>query len=498
MMRRRSSLLIPFAFAGLLVPRLAAGQSSSPYVPPTHWATPQLEALIAGRVIPDPSPLLRPFRRMDAVRALRQADTARATRATRATVRRLVAELDDPATDRVRYRADLFFAVRSATHARRNELRDSGPGGTWPALGGWGDATFGPVVLATSIEGDYRLDDDPDYRGGKVGPTTRKVPTRIPVAYLSAQFRFGELLYGALPANWGPAFVEGFALSPEPFSYDALTVRLGTRDRHLGLLATQLDHTVDSTGARVNRYLAAHYLYLRFGPAVALNLWETTLFAGVDRSFDPWFLNPLKLTNYAATDEERVESNNLVGLDLAVSPAGWPRLHLSLYADDLSALVGEDEPFQGGVTVGAQGGLGRGAVSWTAFYTLVSNLSYRASSPAETYQRRGVGLARNQSDYDQLTLRATWSPLPLTVVGPELTLIRQGEGDLRDPFPADLTTAPTLHQGVVERTLRLAIRGDVSVRAGPVGGTLAASAALHHVSNAGHVDGVSDDRFVGF
>jgi hypothetical protein len=474
----------------------AAGQSASPYLPLSHWATPHLEALIAGGIIRDPTPLLRPFRRSDAVRALRLADTVRASHAARGTIRRLIAELEDPDTDGVRYRADVFFALRSATHARRGDVRDSGPGGTWPAFGGVGDASFGPVVLATSIEGDYRLDDDPDYRGGKVGPTTREVPTRMPVAYVSAQFRFGELLFGALPANWGPAFADGFAISPQPFSYDALTVRLGPRDRHLGLIATQLDPTFDSTGAQVNRYLAGHYLYLRFGPAVALNLWEATLFAGVDRSFDPWFLNPLKLTNYSAVDEERVSSNNLVGLDVAVSPAGGPRLHLSLYVDDLSAVVGEDEPFQGGLTLGAQGGI-RPAIAWTAFYTAVSSLSYRASDPAETYQRRGVGLARNQSDYDQLTLQVTWSPLPLALVGPELTLIRQGEGDLRDPFPLDLTSVPTLHQGVVERTLRLALRGDLSIRLGPLGGMLAVSGGLHHVSNAGHVTGASDDRFVG-
>jgi hypothetical protein len=488
--------LLLTSFAVLLAARPAAGQSASPYVPASHWATPHLEALIAGGVIRDPAPLLRPFRRRDAVRELRLADTLRAGRSTRGTIRRLIAELDDPDTDGVRYRAAVFFALRSATHARRGDVRDSGPGGTWPAFGGWGDASFGPVVLATSIEGDYRLDDDPDYRGGKVGPTTRKVPTRMPVAYLSAQFRFGEVLYGALPGNWGPPFADGFAISTEPFSYDALTVRLGTRDRHLGLIATQLDPTFDSTGAPVNRYLAGHYLYLRFGPAVAVNLWETTLFAGVDRSFDPWFLNPLKLTNYSSTDEERVSSNNLVGLDLAVSPGSWPRLHLSLYTDDLSAIVGEDEPFQGGLTLGAQGGI-RPAIGWTAFYTAVSSLSYRADNPAETYQRRGVGLARNQSDYDQLTVRVTWSPLPLTLVGPEVTLIRQGEGDLRDPFPADLTSVPTLHQGVVERTLRLALRGDLSLRVGPLGGMLAVSGGLHHVSNAGHVAGSSEDRFVG-
>jgi hypothetical protein len=228
---RRSVALLLVAFA----PSAARAQQASPYVPLSHWATPHLEALIASGAIRDPSPLLRPFRRADAVRELRGADTTTATAAVRGSIRRLLAELDAPTTGGVSYRADLFVALRSATQARATDVRDSGPGGTWPSFGGWGDATVGPIVLATSLVGDYRLEDDPDYRGGKVGPTTRKVPTRMPVAYLSAQFGFGEVLFGALPANWGPAFVEGLGLSPEPFSYDALLVRLGPRRRHVRL-----------------------------------------------------------------------------------------------------------------------------------------------------------------------------------------------------------------------------------------------------------------------
>jgi hypothetical protein len=252
----------------------------------------------------------------------------------------------------------------------------------------------------------------------------------------------------------------------------------------------------DSAGARINRYLAAHNLYLRFGSALSANLWEATLFSGIDRSFDPWFLNPVKLTNYSAVDEERVESNNLIGLDLAVTPTRWPGLYLSLYTDDLSAIVGENEPLQGGLTVGATGGVRR-AVAWTAFYTAVSNLSYRTTGPPDTYMRRGVGLGRNQSDYDQVTIRVTWTALPMTVIGPEFTLIRQGEGDFRRPFPADIASAPTLHEGVVERTWRAALRGDAALARGPFAGTLTFSAGLHHVSNAAHVVGASDRRFVG-
>jgi hypothetical protein len=89
---------------------------------------------------------------------------------------------------------------------------------------------------------------------------------------------------------------------------------------------------------------------------------------------------------------------------------------------------------------------------------------------------------------------------PLVTVGPELTLVRQGEGDLRQTFPTpgpDLGATPALHIGVVERTVRLALGGEGALTLGSVNGAISASAALHRVSNLAHVAGVSDTRFVG-
>ena len=70
---------------------------------------------------------------------------------------------------------------------------------------------------------------------------------------------------------------------------------------------------------------------------------------------------------------------------------------------------------------------------------------------------------------DQLTLhgqRCRWAPRWLLT--PELTLLRQGEGEINDPFPATPSEAgqtPQLFIGVVERTWRAAL--DLRGRAGP-------------------------------
>jgi len=79
---------------------------------------------------------------------------------------------------------------------------------------------------------------------------------------------------------------------------------------------------------------------------------------------------------------------------------------------------------------------------------------------------------------------------------PEVTLLRQGEGDPRQPHPAVAAypTTVTIFQGVVERTLR-----------GAVSGTFAATdrlsfnfdAGVHRITNFQHVSGDTRTRFLG-
>ena len=60
---------------GVLVPRCVQAQAS-PYLPLDDPRLPLLEHLIERGDIEDPSPMVRPFRRADALRVLEQADTA--------------------------------------------------------------------------------------------------------------------------------------------------------------------------------------------------------------------------------------------------------------------------------------------------------------------------------------------------------------------------------------------------------------------------------------
>jgi hypothetical protein len=461
----------------------------SPYVPLEHWGMPYVEHLIARGAMADPSPLTRPLRRHDLRLALEAADTLRLSRGLRRVVRALVADLattDHGPWGRVEARA----GAAAATHARRDPLREAGPGHVTLSGGIEAQARFGPVVAATHPYFDTRLKWDPDYHGKK----DRAVAGRNAEAYLAAQWRHGEVFFGALARNWGWPGIEGLVLSPAPYSYDHLALAIGTTAIRLEGVVTQLDDLPDTAGTTHHRYWVAHRLVARPWRRTTISLWEGTLLAGEDRTLEPWYANILKLGLLAQYDEG-TSANNLLGVDVATR-IGAADAFLSVLVDDIQIddeTAGDQEPPSYGLTLGARTGLGPAA--WTAYYSRVSNLAYRTPTPTETVMRRDVGLGRNYSDYDQLTLRAEVALGPGILVTPEATLLRQGEGDFRLPYPAvaDFPTTPVFLAGTPERTARLA----ADVRVDGRRWSIAANAGVHLVSGAGHVAGASERRFVG-
>src|SRR5438876_8925937 len=122
----RLRLALRVATLLLLSPALTGGamldaQQASPYVPLGHWAMPYVEHLIAAGVIDDPSPLTRPLRRTDLLRALEVADTLRLSHATTATLRRLKAALAGGPHE-PHFGIDGGVGAAAANYARRDPL----------------------------------------------------------------------------------------------------------------------------------------------------------------------------------------------------------------------------------------------------------------------------------------------------------------------------------------------------------------------------------------
>src|SRR5260370_6544845 len=162
--------------AALVIPQALAAQEASPYVPLGHWTMPYVEHLIARGVIGDPTPLTRPLRQVDLVRALRGVDTLTLSPAMKKTVRRLLASFE-PSGRGPRYRVAGDLGIAAATYARRDPLAaidDTGPRQAGPdrsTVNGGVDIAFqlGPVVAVTHPYFDTRLKYDPDWDGDKRG-----------------------------------------------------------------------------------------------------------------------------------------------------------------------------------------------------------------------------------------------------------------------------------------------------------------------------------------
>jgi hypothetical protein len=458
---------------------------------------PFVEHLITAGVLVDPTPLTRPLRQHDLADALAAVDTTQLSASARATVQRLLEEWR-PGPPGTRYRAEGSAGASAATHTVRDPLhldRGLNPARTderaFGKLGFDIQLGFGPVVAVSHPVLDTRLGSDPEWYASVDNAT------RFEEAYVSGQWRWGELFFGILDRNWGPSAVDGVLLSSDPYSMDHFASMFGTRRVQLQTVVTQLDTRINASGDPVNRFMVWNRLWIHPHGPWTLALWAAGVFQGVGRTLEPWFLNPASVIYYRGSSGQ---ANSALGVDF--ERHGGVTLFGQFMLDDIQGVaawksdhMADWEPTSYAMTIGAEGKLGSRAATWTFFYTQVSNLSYRTTTPEESPLYFNLGTGRNFADYDQATAKASLLLGPTLMLEPEATVLRQGEGDPRLPYPAiaDFGTTSVLLQGVVQRTIRLAVGGRWQRR----GVSVNANAGVHFLNNLDHVTGATKTEFVG-
>lgn len=470
-----------------------SAQEASPYVPLQHWAMPYVEHLISMGVLVDPTPLTRPLKQADLVRALAAVDTLQVNDATYATIRRLLAEFRREVHG-PRYRVDADAGIAGATYVVRDPLelgrgvpaRPYGPSRMLGSAGAVLQIQFGPGIAVTHPYEDTRLRYDPDWFD------TRKNGLRAAEAYLSGQWRYADVFFGILDQNWGPSGVQGLLLSDNPYDFDHLAISVGPQSVKLQAIVGQLDTRTDSTGASVNRFMLQHRLYVHPRGRWTVAVWEGSVWSGVGRQAEPWYLNIMNLGLHVAGYNADVKS--FEGLD--IERRGAVTVFGQVMAGDIHINRGspaELKPASYGLTAGAKGGF-RGT-GWTLFYTQVANITYRDEDPLTVPLYHFLGTGRNFADYDQATAKLGILTGPGVLLEPEVTVLRQGEGDPRLALPpvSAYPITPVVFQGVVERTIRLALGGSFERR----GWGVVANGGVHLVHNAGHVTGTTATHFVG-
>ena len=252
----------------------------------------------------------------------------------------------------------------------------------------------------------------------------------------------------------------GIGLGDESYPRPEVSFALRTRDLQLLAIASQLEDQQDSLGQLVHRYFFAHRLGFRLSRRLQAALWETTVLAGHERDFDARYRNPLTLGVLANLYGFADRGNILVGADVRWRVRDALAIEAQVALDDIANRASaEGHPSRYAFTVGAHGPVG-GGMGWRALYTQASSLAFRTFNPQENLTDSGVGLGRNFDDNDEITLVVTLPVRRRWLVSPELTLLRQGEGRIDDPYPgtrAERLATPALFIGTVERTWRAAL-----------------------------------------
>ena len=438
-------------------------------------------------------PLTRPFRLAALRRAVREQDTVALPAAGRRAVQWVTNELDGVA-DSVSLVGEV--ALMGYTNGRRDSFRTSDSGGIAPAAGMRATLVRGPFVAVLNPAVDNRLKDDPEY----TGYTRNFIAGRNQEAYVAATGDIGDLFYGRMARNWGPSLFDGLLVSPSAYPIEEFAGALRIGRFELQSINQRLDDLTDSTSAvPIQRWLLAHRLTINAGRGVWLSFTETGVYGGRGQGFDPVFAAPLNLALLSGFNDGR-RVNTLVGVDARFSPARAWHVALAGYLDDIQidrATLTDQRPTAYGLTADLTWALPVAPAHVHVGYTRVSALSYRDSfRPDLQYSLRGIGLARNYSDYDQLLVRVETHPAAAWAVSFDLSYLRQGADDFRQPFPSDSLLA-TPGQGFlvspvhsapgVRMTVDAELRPGLEVR-GELGATrtLAGSGVLI-AALAGHV-----------
>lgn len=465
-----------------------ARAQGSPYLPLNDPRAALVEHLIARGELADPSPMIRPLRHADVLAALEAARPAPGSTSHRLLVA-LREDLAAPAAP-AWWRVDGEAGLQGFTSARREQVRPAGPGDTrgYAVLGGQLGA--GALVLVARGLAEDRLKLDPDWPGDLSQQGT-SVATRFAEAYLAGHWRYARLVFGQRERNWGPVGLEGIGISNAGYPRTDLEFELHAGPVRFSAVGARLRAAPAVEGGRVGRYFAAHRLAVTPTPGLTLALWETAVIADRFDAIDTDFFNPLTLLSFSTRFGWGDDRNVLLGGD-----ASWrvrPGLLLEAQAalDDYNPGGDNPYPHRWAFALGASGPLG-GAAAWRLRYTTASSLAFRTADPAENFLDAGVGLGRNHADTEEWHARVSLPVRGRWLLAPEASLIRQGEGDPRLPWPTpeEAASLPTRFIGTITTSWRLGL--GVSGVEGPL--RLSGAAAWHHPGTGGTGSGAVEAR----
>ncbi len=488
---------IAFALGAMLCAAMAGAQRA--LLPLDDIAYSYIDALQARGMLRDLPVIERPYS-VGAVRratasargALRLAGTARWLDAIDAAAAKYAPGVSD--ADSGVFAASLAgYGVAQSSGTRdlmqSDRVNTLAPGFTVRAL-----LQSGPFSGAMRVIADRRMRVDPEFLGRR----DRLLSARTEDGYIGVESRFATLQAGRVGRSWALPGQLGLMVSNGAYTYDHLFLRLGTDKLHLSSIVARLDdeRLNFATDTTAQRYFSAHRLGITVGRLEA-GISESVIYGGVGRGFQPSLSNPvapLFLTQYSDGDPINVA----FGADALWRATNGVMLGAQLFLDDFQIdrcdLCGEPPGL--GLALTTEGIPLAGGARAFGSYTRVNSLTYRAPDRFERFTSRSVGLGQRNSDFDEIRAGIDVGPVLPAPIRVYVAYRRQGAGDYREPYPAinQRNTWPSIFEGVVVKTLRLAASG--AVRVGP-SVEITADAGLNRSDNDLRVKGATTTRFDG-
>ncbi len=446
----------------------ASGQGEgrgSRNLPVDHWSSEYIRRLRTRGYLGNLNPLVQPYRRNEVALGLASLDpdslpspVAHWVRLLRQEFRRELNRTGGHEVFPVGFQATL--GGEASTSRRFDVTRPIGDGKVWRRHTGAVWVESGPFAAETRLLWDGHLDDDPDAGDqgqGKIGRTDN--------AYVSLTFPFGSIALGRLKQNWAPADAHGLMVSSVTTAYPQLSFELRAGRFRLRSLTGELETDTNLvTLDAQKRYLAGHRFDYQTENFVA-SFGETVLYAA-SSGIQLRFLNPLEFlfANRSALPVD-IEENVMLEAQVWYRWRGLEFFVEAMLDDiDIDPPAGEDAaPTRYGFFVQLRANDIVAPAEIVLAYRQVSSFAYRTNRRVDRYLFLDQGLGDPFSDYDRVSGAIDlFPPVRGLRVTPTLVYQRQGEGDLRAPFPVayeDFRTSPNLFLGTTEKTLRVALAG---------------------------------------
>lgn len=301
-----------------------------------------------------------------------------------------------------------------------------------------------------SFYGNLRLDrkmaEDPSYTGKK----WRSMAGEVESSYLTYSKDRLDILWGRFDGNWGPTD-QSLILSSTARPMDAFSFRFRWGIMQFSYQAGQLNKIgpADSAGERQNRFFSGHRVDFRISKNFNLGLFETVVYGGAGRGFEPAYLNPFMIYHSVQLNDF-TDDNTFLGFDAAWLIAGRHKLYGQILVDDFQIekkIPSDREPNELGFMIGGQSLDLFDFFDISGEYIRINNRTYNQKYERNRYDNRGALIGHELGpDADRWRLiLSKWFEYE-NRMSLNLSYERHGEGRYDSPW-----TEPWLDSAIVYR-----------------------------------------------